>query len=317
MAHRQLSRRDRELIEHYLEHGRKPAFIAQALGRSRSTICDEIKRNGTSLGYKAEFADYHYKARRGRANQLKQKIPEGSELALYIFKKLRNRWSPEDISASLKRHEQFEYVSAKTIYKFIEDKHPEFTQYLLLKSRPKRKYKNGKRGCISNRTWIDARPKEVNERKEVGHWENDTIVSQCKRQAIATSAERVSGFLLAGKMTLRDAYSLNAALIGEFETLSKKARKTFTNDSGPEFAEHETLETLLKMKVYFAHPYHSWERPVNENTNRQLRRFFPKGTYFEEIEDWELDWAVKLINNKPRKRLNYHTPAEVFHSLIN
>lgn len=315
MAHKQLNRRDRDFIEHYLSHGKRLAFIAQMLKKSRSTISDEIKRNGTSLGYKAEFADYHCKTRRNEANGVRRKIVDGSEVAIYIFKKLRERWSPEDISASFKKHKKFEYISAKTIYKFIQGEHPEFTKYLLFKSHPKREFKNQNRGCIANRRWIDERPKEATCRRKVGHWENDTVVSQCKKRAIATSTDRMSGFLLAEEMFFRDAYSLNFALIGEFENVPKKARKTFTNDNGPEFAEHETLRDLLKMEVYFAHPYHSWERPVNENTNRQLRRFFPKGTFFEEIESWELDWAVELINNKPRKRLNYHTPAEVFYSL--
>lgn len=315
MAHRQINRGDRELIEHYLGEGKKPGFIAKKLGRSRSTIGDEIRRNDTSLGYKAEFAQYHAGTRKRAANRLRQKIPKGSGLALYIFKKLRERWSPEDIEKDLKKKKEFTLVSAKTIYKFIEEKHPEFTQYLLLKRQRKRRHKNS-RHIIANRTWIDERPSEVDKRKTVGHWENDTIVSGCRKQAIATSTERLTGFLVAGKMNKRDAESLNAALLQEFVSLPKKARKTCTNDNGPEFAAHEALGSLLGMDVYFAHPYHSWERPVNENTNRQLRRFFPKRTRFEDVEEWELDWAVKLINNKPRKRLNNRTPSEAFYCLI-
>lgn len=316
MAHRQLSRGERELIEHYLEDGKKPGFIAGKLRRSRSTILDEIERNATSLGYKAEFAQYHATARKKAANALRRKILEGSELACYIFNKLRGRWSPEDIKRALKNQDKLDRVSAKTIYTFIEKKHSEFTQYLLLKRGLKRRYKNGRHELIKDRTWIDDRSTEVDERKTMGHWENDTIVSGCRKQAIATSTERFSGFLLAGKMAKRDAQSLNAALVKEFDSIPKKGRKTLTNDNGPEFAAHKALRRLLEMEVYFAHPYHSWERPVNENTNRQLRRFFPKKTRFEEIEEWELDWAVNLINNKPRKRLNHHTPSDVFHTLI-
>lgn len=97
-----------------------------------------------------------------------------------------------------------------------------------------------------------------------------------------------------------------------FKNIPEKKKKSCTNDSGPEFAGHKQMETDLKMTMYFAHPYHSWERGTNENTNRLVRQFFPKGTYFSEIEEWELAWAVDLINHRPRKRLGYRTPHEVF-----
>ena len=147
----------------------------------------------------------------------------------------------------------------------------------------------------------------------MGHWEGDTIVSGCRRKAIATFAERASNYFMAKKMEDRTAPEMKRVASELFTLLPKSRKKSCTNDSGPEFAEHKAMETELKITMFFAHPYHSWERGINENLNRQLRRFFPKGIDFAEIEEWELDWAVNLINHKPRKRLGYRTPHEVFH----
>lgn len=315
MAYKQLTRKERERVEVYLSEGYGPSAIARKLGRDKGTLSRERKRNSLSgIGYRGEFADYHAHRRRREANERLRKIEDGSPLAFHIFNKLRERWSPEDISADLRKQADLPYVSPGTIYRFIEKEHPELKQYLLILSHKKpRPRGHAKKELIKDRRWIDERPAEVEERKKMGHWEGDTIVSGCRKKAIATFAERASDYLMAKKMEDRTAPEMTRVASVLFVPLPKNRKRSCTSDSGPEFAEHKTMEEELNITMYFAHPYHSWERGINENLNRELRRFFPKGTNFTEIKEWELDWAVNLINHKPRKRLGYRTPHEVFH----
>lgn len=343
MAYRQLTRNERERVEIFHAEGCSLSEIARKIGRDRSTIGREMKRNSINgIGYRGEFAQFHAKQRRREQNGQLRKIEEQSVLVMYIFDHLRARWSPEDIAATLRDarslsagkasqnatvrdelsgklyiFETIPSISAKTIYTFIKGRHPEFLRYFSVLSHKKpRPRGSGKKELIKGRTWIEERPKEADERKVVGHWEGDTIVSGCRNKAIATMVDRATGFLLAGLMADRTAGELNRAIQEEMSLLPSRARKTSTKDNGPEFAEHAALAIALAMAIYFAHPYHSWERPVNERTNRELRRFFPKGTDFGEIEEWELDWAVQLINHKPRKRLDYRSPHAVFHEKL-
>lgn len=313
MAYRQLNAYERAQIQILQEEGYGLGDIAKALKRSKSTISREISRNScTGIGYKAEFAEYHAKHRRAEANK-RYKIAEGSPLEHFIMDKLRQRWSPDEIRDDLTKQQDLPTVCNETIYAFIKERRPEFKQYLLILAyKHYRKRGSGKKELIPDRRWIDERPEEVELRDEIGHWEGDSVVSKCRKEAIATFAERASGYLLAEKMHDRTAPEMTAASKRAFAGVPAEQRKSCTNDSGPEFADHKTMEADLKMTMYFAHPYHSWERGTNENTNRLLRQFFPKGTRFSEIEDWELAWAVDLINHRPRKRLGYRTPHEVF-----
>ena len=138
-------------------------------------------------------------------------------------------------------------------------------------------------------------------------------MSKCRRKAVATFAERKSGFLIAGKMEDRTAQTMHTVSTAQFKRrCPKQLRKTCTNDNGPEFALHEQTERALSMRMYFAYPYRSWERGTNENTNRLLRAFFPKSLCFEDITQEDVDQVVDLLNHRPRKRLGYRTPHEVF-----
>lgn len=313
MAYRQLNSFDRAQIEILQQEDYSLGEIAKTLKRSKSTISREISRNTCAhLGYKAEFAEFHAWNRKAEANK-RYKIEKESPLEHHIMDKLRRRWSPDEICEDLREQKELPTICNETLYKFIKERRPEFKQYLLILSHKNyRKRGAGKRELISDRRWIDERPAEVELRDEIGHWEGDSIVSKSRRAAIATFAERASGYLLAEKMHDRTASEMTTASKKAFKNIPEKKKKSCTNDSGPEFAGHKQMETDLKMTMYFAHPYHSWERGTNENTNRLVRQFFPKGTYFSEIEEWELAWAVDLINHRPRKRLGYRTPHEVF-----
>lgn len=313
MAYHHLSAGERAQIEILKAEGYSPSAIGRALKRHPSTISRELPRNTcTGIGYRAEFAQFHAQHRKVQANQ-RCRIAEGSPLERHIMDKLRHRWSPDEIRDDLTKQEELPTVCTETIYRFIKERRPAFRRYLLILShKDYRKWGSGKRELIPNRRWIDERPVCVEDRDEVGHWEGDSIVSKCRRKAMATFTERASGYLLAGKMEDRTAPEMTRAAKAVFCEIPKEKRQTCTNDSGPEFAGHETMEAELQMTMYFAHPYHSWERGTSENTNRLLRQFFPKGTDFSEVEPWELAWAVNLINYRPRKRLNYRTPHEVF-----
>ena len=159
---------------------------------------------------------------------------------------------------------------------------------------------------------IDTRPEIVEKRSRIGDWEGDTIRGGDKKSAVLTHVDRKSGYLIANRLERALAEKVRTITSAEFSKLSKKKLYTSTYDNGSEFSEHETTEMWLKTAIYFAYPYHSWERGTNENTNGWLRQFFPKGTDFTKITDFDLQKAVKLINNRPRKRLNYHTPQEIF-----
>lgn len=313
MVYRQLSAGERAQIQILRAEGYSLSAMGRVLERSASTISRELSRNAcTGIGYKAEFAVFHAWYRRAKANQ-RYTIAEGSPLERSIMGKLRRRWSPDEIRDDLTKQDELPTVCNETIYRFIKERRPEFKRYLLILSHKNyRKRGSGRRELILNRRWIDERPASVDNREEVGHWEGDSIVSKCRRKAMATFTERASGYFLAGKMEDRTAPEMTRAATIVFRDIPEEKCQTCTNDSGPEFAEHEVMESQLRMMMYFAHPYHSWERGTSENTNRLLRQFFPKGTDFAEIEPWELAWAVDLINHRPRKRLNYRTPHEVF-----
>lgn len=314
MAYRHLTRDERVQIELLISQQCTYKGIAAIIGRCVSTVSREIARyTHYDWGYKAEFAHWHATNKRRQANQQIRKIKLQSDLELFILHSLRNYIRPEQISGYLKYHTDLPYVCHETIYQHIYQFRREFMRYLRVRSYKKyNKNRKGKGVKIPNAILIDKRPKDVEKRKKLGHWEGDTIVGKNQQQAIATFTERKSGNLLAVKMEDRTAGSMTKAALQAFRGVSKCLRKTCTNDNGSEFAEHEFWGKKLNMKIYFAHAYHSWERGTNENTNGLLRQFFPKGSDFSEITQEDIDWAVNLINNRPRKRLKYRTPAQVF-----
>lgn len=311
MTYKHVTRDQRLIIEHELFLGTPKAQIARLIGVHRSTLTREPKRNrATDLPYTVDIAQYHADQRRTEANGTHRKIQTDSLLEVFVMRKLRERWSPEEIAERWKE-EKKEEICLQTIYAWIED-HRAFRQYLLLGKKRRRKQKY-KKIIIPNKRMIDTRPKSIESRKKLGHWEGDTIVSKCKKQSIATHVERKSGYLIAGKMEDRTAQTMSRVTTEQFRKhCPKHLRKTCTNDNGPEFARHERTEKNLSMKMYFAFPYHSWERGTNENTNRLIRAFFPKTMRFEVLAQEDVDHVVDLLNHRPRKRLGYRTPHEVF-----
>ena len=286
--------------------------IARILNRSASSVSREFHRNSKADGtYSAHHADKLYRSRRkncGRKPKLKDQI-----LRNYVLAKLILRWTPEQISGRAKLDKEPFSISYSTIYRAIDSgilpRH--LKKIMRFKWKYKKRNPDEKRGKIPDTISIHERSKGADNRSRYGHWESDTVLGMRKTGCIATHVERKSGFLIAAKLCDRQDNAFTNATINAFAGIPKKLKKSFTVDNGKEFAAHKQLAAATGMKVYFCDPYSPWQRGTNENTNGLLRQFFPKGTSFADITDEILAEVVALINNRPRKRLGYLSPAEV------
>ena len=260
----------------------------------------------------------HNKRRLRKSESSKRycRIKKGSKIEAFILQKIKQYWSPEQISWRW-RLKTSESLSKDTIYSYVYTNYPELiSKYFRRKwkkyqNRRKEKYK------LSERKMIEERPHIVDTRKRIWDWEGDTIIGKRwgSKQVILTNVERKSWFLLARKIADKSWNSVLKWTIELFKRIPKYKRKTMTYDNWREFAEHRMIEYETNLDVYFAHPYSSWERWTNENTNGLLRQFLPKKTDFQSISENQLKYYTSLINSRPRKRLNYFTPNEVFHNI--
>jgi IS30 family transposase len=299
---------------------------AELLGKTASAVCQELKRNPakTKTGYDAGMAKANTKQRRIVANQRFRKIENNKWLRNYIIKKIKKYWSPEQISGRLKlkyKNEKSKQIGKDSIYKYIYSERKELVKYLRCqKGKYRRRYGTRireKQREIQKKKRIDQRPEIVEKRERIGDWEGDTIIGKERIKQILTHVERKSGVLLADKLEFSTAEETKIKTVARFETIPKKKKYTLTYDNGATFAEYEMTEKKTGIDIYFAWPYHSWERGTNENCNGLLRQFFPKKSAFAMITQEQIDEACGLINNRPRKRHGYLTPNEVFCRQIN
>ncbi|HEY5139917.1 MAG TPA: IS30 family transposase [Methylococcales bacterium] len=310
--YKQLSQAQRYQIEILNKAGKNQKEIAALLGVSPATICRELKRNKGKKGYRPRQAQIKAgKRRREAAKALKMT----GEVILVIEEKICLDWSPEQVSGWLKINQGI-FISHERIYQHIwEDKRHGGTLYTHLRqSNKKRKKQYGskdKRGQIRNRISIDERPAIVAEKTRIGDWEIDTVIGQNHQGALVTIVDRVSKFTLIKKVDSKHAEVVTEATISLLLPYLDKTL-TITADNGKEFAGHETMKEQLNADVYFAHPYHSWERGLNENTNGLIRQYFTKGSSFENITDDEVEAVMNKLNHRPRKTLNFKTPHTVF-----
>lgn len=295
--------------------------IAKQLGKDRTSIWRERTRNKSPFpdshtGYNAQMAQLSTKERRIRANQRFRKIENNESLEKYIFKKLKLAWTPEQIAGTLKVNFGFTVICHQTIYEYIYNVSPEWVGYLRhRKNRYRRRHGTPERLRKleeSKKKRIDTRPAIIEQRIRLGDWEGDTIVGKERTKKILTYVDRKSGLLKAAKLETGTAAEVRDRTKQLFQRIPKAKKQTITYDNGAEFSNHELIERDNNLDVYFAYPYHSWERGTNENTNGLIRQFFPKGTPFATITQKALDRVVKLINTRPRKRHNYQTPEAVF-----
>lgn len=309
----QLSMEEREVISQMFAAGHARATIAARLRRPRCTIGRELKRNARDDGsYSAVAAQRKAEARR-RNRPLIRKLDQ-PDVNAAVRSRLACEWSPEQIAGRLKMTRAPDrrfHLSPQTIYTWIDqDRDREHWKTFLRRGgRPK---KSPGRGRIPRQVKIDGRPKEANHRLRLGDFEGDTIVSGGKRGGLVTVVDRKSRYLLAAKLKDRTARRTRTKIEQLLTPLPANKRHTMTFDNGKEFAEHERLAARLGLSVFFAHPYASWERGTNEQTNGLLRQYYPKGTNFAEVSHYDLAQTVKRLNDRPRKSLNYKTPSEVF-----
>lgn len=314
MSHHQLTLKQRFKIETLLEAGWRRNAIADQIGVDPSTVSREISRNGDGK-YDARQADAKSRKRRRVTKQKTKVLLVDEKVHAYVKEKLGLRWSPEQIGGRGKSECGY-MVCAETIYQFIYEEKPEWRRYLRQKKgkyRRRHGTKNKERVREeAKKRRIDLRENIVETRERLGDWEGDTIVGGEKTTGILTHVERKSGYLTADLFKRKNAELVRTLAIERFAKLPDDKKFTVTYDNGVEFSEHELIERETGMEIYFAYPYHSWERGTNENTNGLLRQFFPKKSMFATLTQKTVDYVVELINNRPRKRLGYLTPYEVF-----
>jgi transposase, IS30 family len=305
----QLTIREREQIAQFHSQGLSKAEIGRRLGRHRSTIVRELVRNGDGANYWA--SDAHEKAQTRRRRRVR-KLDDPS-LSVYVRRGLLRHWSPEQIAGRSRRDFQRQprrRLSHSTIYRWIAaDPQRRFWESFLRFGN--RRLGPETRGKLRARADISGRPNGVDERRRYGDWEGDTVVGRQHRGGLVTLVERKSGFALAGKVGRRQASNVANAMVRRFTLLPPGLRRTITFDNGKEFAEHERITHATGLDIYFARPYHAWERGSNESFNGLLRQFFPKGTDFRGTSPREVKDVLDLLNDRPRKRLGYKTPREV------
>lgn len=316
MGYKHLNIDEREVILKMCAQQISMRQIAEQLDRNVSSVSRELSRNLSSTGeYKPHLAQRYYDNRRNTSKE-PYRLEEDLSLCRYVQAKLNLYWSPEQISGLLKEKRKV-VISPVTIYNWIyreSRKTRQLWKLLRRGHRRRRKHRNNpdRRGQMPDRRMIDKRPKVANERKRIGDWESDTIEGSRGSGFIVTHVERKSRYTMAAKAEDKSAETVTKATLKKMKKLPPQTIKTMTFDNGKEFAGFKEIERELEMRSYFAKPYHSWERGTNENTNGLLRQFFPKGMDFRTINKSDIDNALELLNNRPRKCLNYRTPTEVF-----
>lgn len=300
----QLTHNQRYHIYTFLKAGFRQTEIAETIGVHKSTISREISRNRGKRGYRPKQAHQFTMARRDKT---KSRITD-EDWGL-IEELICLDWSPEQISDCC-RKEQVLQISHEWIYQHIyRDKRKGGTLWKHLRCRKKRKKRYGsydKRGQIPNRTSIDERPQVVEDRSRLGDWEADTIIGKGKKGAIVTLVDRKSRYLRMGLVSQRTKEAVKKMIIS---LLADFPVHTITCDNGKEFTSHEEIANVLGAEVYFAHPYSSWERGTNENTNGLIRQYIPKDTKFSELTYEDISFVENRLNTRPRKCLSFNPPV--------
>ena len=323
ISFKHLTDADRVRIEVLLKEGFKQIEIADKLTVNRSTISREIRNRGTPSGYHATQAEINHRLKRGKCHP-KRKIEE-TPAGAYVLEKIRLGWSPETISGRLRLEIEWglrdknEYVNPESIYQFVYvsdyGRREKLYEYLRRGKKNGKKKQGGKykKTTIPNRVFIEMRPREVEERKTVGHWEGDTI-HYPQRKGINSLVERKARFAILTKLERRTAEQTTLAVVNR---LLEHQRDSLTVDNGKENIKHEMISEALDMPVFFCHPYHSWEKGSNENMNGLVRKYLPRGTDLAAVSQEDLDDIADELNNRPRKILGFRTPCEVLEDEYN
>ena len=310
MNYTQLTQEQRYQIAVLKKAGHMQVEIARLIGVHKSTISREFRRNHGMRGYRPKQA--HRLAIERRQEKVRPRITEQEWRRIHAL--LRQEWSPDEIGERLRLEGQ-RAVSHEWIYQHVyADKKNggDLHNFLRCQKQRKKRYgSNNRRGKIPNRVGIEQRPSVVDQKSRFGDWESDTIIGKGHKGAIVSLVERKSIYTLLGKVerkTSKLVTDMEIRLLSPF----KERVHTITQDNGLEFAGHQKVAAQLKADIYFAHPYASWERGLNENTNGLVRQYIPKSRRFNTVTDAEVDFIMHRLNHRPRKTLGYRTPHEVF-----
>ena len=323
--YRRLTLMEREELSRMLAAGHSLRATARAMSRAPSTLSRELTRHRTSpVTYRAVPA--HQRAQRWAHQSRKpRKLTAQPRLRTAVLRLLAQRWFPKQIAHGLPQRYPAEptmRISHEAIYTYLYvwpcgALKRELARYL----RRRHRFRRPRKMRLSSRPIqdlisIDDRPTEVADRTGPGHWEGDLLVGHANASALGTLVERTTRFTLLVPLKAKDAATVRQAFARELRTLPAQLRRSLTYDQGPEMREHRLFTQQTKMRVYFAHPHCPWERGTNENTNGLLRQFFPKGTRFTQVSRAEIKRVQAIFNDRPRKVLNWHSPAHAFHHLL-
>jgi IS30 family transposase len=311
MTYKQLTQIQRYQIYALLKTAHSQSKIAKVIGVHRSTICRELKRNRGKRGYRPQQAQKLAVSRQKKAQpRIERSVWEQVE------EKLLLDWSPEQIAGRM-RKEGYS-ISHEWIYQYVyADKRSGGNLWKHLRCQKKRRKRiNGRdqRGILPNRISIDLRPEIVEARSRLGDWEGDTIVGARHKGAILTLVDRKSGYTLLGSLPKREANQVECQATKLLQAVPHV--RTLTVDNGKEFAQHSKITEQTGVEVYFSHPYSSWERGTNENTNGLVRQYLPKKRRLDDVLEVELVVIMDRLNHRPRKRLDFLTPHEVFFEVL-
>ena len=319
--YKQIKQDERDFIAHYHAKGLSHAEIGRRIGRNKSTISRELRRNGSGvydvyLAHKAQARASIRKQESGQRPRLKD-----PRIKRYVIRKLKAGWSPEQISGDLKQNHPSLSISHEAIYQFVYDK--ETLRNMNLKDclpranrirRPRGHSRKHTKSHIPRRVSIDDRPKYIDQRKQIGHWESDSMVSRASKTSVVIILERATRYVRLAKVKANQAREVSSAINRRLGRLPGSVRRTITYDNGSENIEHERVNKVLGTSSYFCNPYHSWEKGSVENTVGLVRRFLPKKTDIAKITKEQIKKIENRLNHRPRKCLNFKTPYEVFTS---
>lgn len=326
--YKRLSSDEREEISRMLAQNCSLNDIAKSLSRYTSTISREIRLgNCNKYTYRAGKAQKRSVRNASKRKANKRILNDHLKLKRYIYRKLRKKWSPEQIAKELSvdyPEDMTMSIAPETIYAHLYVlPRGELKKELLscLRQNRKRRHKQSRSAQnerkLEDMLSIEERPEEVEDRIIPGHWESDLIVGKNNRSAIGTIVERTTRTTILVPLKNKSADIVVKAFAKEILKLPKQMRLTMTHDQGREMAKHKLLTEMTRVKIFFAHPRSPWERGTNENTNGLIRQFFPKGTDFNKVSRREIKKVQDLLNGRPRAALNFQKPIEVFNQLIN
>lgn len=314
MVYTHLSQDERDTIAVLRSEGHSLRSIAKKMKRDHGTLSRELKRNappvhtGYYLPHKA-----HERAVKRNSDRAKRERLKDPRLRSYVRRRIKADWSPELTAGRWNTLHPESSISYEAIYQWIYADARDLIPYLVRahKKRERRGYsRKHKKSHIPNRISISERPRAVEKRRVVGHWETDTAVSRKSKAALQVTAERKTRYTRIAKLSAKTAHCMRVGLTRRLSRVPQRLRASITYDNGTENTDHEETNRILGTRSYFCEPYHSWEKGTVENTIGLVRRFLPKKTDFAIISSKDIRKIERWINNRPRKCLNFKTPAE-------